>query len=160
MIIRTYSCLNRRCQFEFDADSDFPPCPRCRGLRVKWIPRGFGIVSDRTTQIDGTAANLAANAGLTNFHTPARGRAAVRPAQAALMPSVPQAGAPMTFEPMPGWRITMPDSALQGRGHSVCMTTGVTAKVKVDPNQGPLKADPRVDLRGMTKIEASHRGKP
>ena len=48
--------------------------------------------------------------------------------------------------------------ALQGGGHAVCAPTGVTAKIRVDPNQGALKADPRVDMRSVTRIEASHRG--
>ena len=150
MIIRTYSCLNRRCQATWDSELDHPPCPHCRGLRVQWVPRGFGIKTDRTSQIDKTAASLASDYGMTNFHSPELGKAAVRRA----FPKTTN----MTFEPSPGWRIDIPDSALQGSGHAVCAPTGVTAKIKVDPNSGPLKADPRVDMRSITRIEGSHRG--
>jgi hypothetical protein len=132
-------------------------------LRVQWIPRAFGIKSDRTTQIDKTARDLAGDFGLTNFRTPEFGKPAIdkptaNPATSRTGFSTPPAGAPNVFEPMPGWRIQIPDYALQGGGHSVCAPTGVTAKIKVDPNQGALKADPRVDMRAVTRIEASHRG--
>ena len=162
MIIRTYSCLNRRCQATWDSELDHPPCPHCRGLRVQWVPRGFGIVSDRTTAIDKTAASLASDYGMTNFASPQAGKAAIR--RAPDQPRPLAAGAPMSFEPSPGWRIALPDSALQGQGHAVCMTTGVTAKVKVDPNSGPLKeSNPQMSMRAMraaTRIEGSHKGKP
>jgi hypothetical protein len=151
MIIRTYSCLNRRCQVTFDSELDHPPCPHCLGLRVQWIPRGFGIKSDRTTQIDKTAKNLAGDFGMSNFRTPQAGQSASKG------PPQPTATGRNVFEPQPGWRISLPDSALQGGGHAVCAPTGVTAKIKVDPNQGALKADPRIDMRSVTRIEASHR---
>ena len=159
MIIRSYSCLNRRCQLTFDSELDHPPCPNCRGLRVQWVPRGFGIKSDRTTQIDKTARELAADFGMTNFRTPAPGQSAIapRPQPTATFKS-PGKNERNVFEPMPGWRISLPDDALQGAGHAVCAPTGVTAKIRVDPNQGALKADPRVDMRSVTRIEASHRG--
>jgi hypothetical protein len=154
MIRRTYSCLNRHCRHEFDSDGDFPPCPRCRGVRVQWVPKPVAINSSRTAAIDATARQLAADFGLTNFRSPQAGQAAVAPAP-------PPATANM-FEPQKGWRIQMPDAALQGGGHAVCAPTGVSAKVKVDPNSGALKENPGYGLdrmRAATQIEGTHRGR-
>lgn len=151
MIIRTYSCLNRRCRHEFDSDGDFPPCPRCRGLRVQWIPKPVNINSERTRRIDATGRQLATDFGLTNFRTPQAGQAAV---------AAPTAGKePNIFEPLPGWRIAVPDAALQGRGAALCAPTGVTSKVKVDPNAGGLKENPGFGIdrmRAVTQIEGTH----
>ena len=154
MIIRSYSCLNRHCRHEFDSDGDFPPCPRCRGLRVQWVPRPVAINSSRTAAIDATARQLAADFGMTNFRSPQAGQ----PAALAPTPS----GRDNVFEPQKGWRIAMPDDALQGQGHAVCAPTGVTAKVKVDPNSGGLKENPGYGLDRMcanTRIEGTHQGK-
>src|SRR6516225_11827006 len=154
--IRTFSCLNRRCQFTFDSEFDHPPCPHCRGLRVQWVPRPVAIASGRSAAIDKTARELAADFGLSNFRSPVAGKSAIAPPAPATPP--PQRGEPMTFEPLPGWRVKMPDSALQGTGHAICTTTGVTAKVKVDPNAGALSetANPAMSIRAMraaTRIE-------
>lgn len=158
MITRTYSCLNRRCQTEFDATADHPPCPRCRGLRVQWVPKPVAINSGATRQIDHTAARLAADFGMSNFRSPSRGK----PASLAAAPA-PVSAERNVFEPMPGWRINLPAAALSGAGAAVCAPTGVTAKVKVDPNAGPLKetnpATGMAALRAATVIEARHAGK-
>lgn len=163
MIIRTYSCLNRRCRHEFDSDGDFPPCPRCRGLRVQWVPRPVNINSARTAGIDATARQLAADYGLTNFRSPQPGQPAIPPARPAPpQPPPPASGRANVFEPQQGWRITLPDDALQGAGHAVCAPTGVTAKVKVDPNAGSLKENPGYGLNRMrehTRIEGTHQAR-
>jgi hypothetical protein len=151
----------------FDSELDHPPCPNCRGLRVQWVPRAFGIRSDRTTQIDKTARELAADFGMTNFRSPELGQPAInrptaQPATSRTSFSTPPAGAPNVFEPQPGWRISLPDYALQGAGKAVCAPTGVTAKIKVDPNSGPLReTNPQTSMaqmRAATRIEGSHRG--
>lgn len=163
MIIRTYSCLNRNCRNEFDSERDHPPCPRCRGLRVQWVPRPVAINSSRTAAIDKTARELAADFGLTNFRTPEYGRPAVEHARPATAAQPAQNRGPMTFEPMPGWRVTLPESALSGAGAAVCAPTGVTAKIKVDPNAGPLKENnPTTGMAAMrahTKIEGRYNAK-
>ena len=155
MVRRSYSCLNRRCQSEFDSEQDHPPCPACRGLRVQWIPKPVAIRSAQTTQTDKTVRELAADFGLSNFRSPQRD-------QRAKMPLHSNNGDTTVFEPQKGWRLPMPASALTGQGHAVCGPTGVTAKIKVDPNAGALKeSDPRYGLgamRAATRIEGSHRG--
>jgi len=154
MIIRTYSCLNRYCRHEFDAEGDFPPCPRCRGLRVQWVPKPVAIRSASMKRIDTTARELAADFGLSNFQSPRFGEPAVKPA--------PQKTGENYFEPMKGWRINVPDAALAGQGHALCMPTGVTAKIKVDPNAGGLTENPNFGMgrmRAATQIEGTHRGR-
>lgn len=160
MIIRSYACLNRRCRHEFDSDGDFPPCPRCRGLRVQWVPRPVNINTSRTAAIDKTARELAADFGLTNFRSPVAGQAAMPP------PAIPHPAASAapsngetTFEPQRGWRINLPADALTGAGKAVCAPTGVTAKIKVDPNAGALAEDPRYSMqriRANTRVEGQH----
>jgi hypothetical protein len=146
---RSFSCLNRRCRYEFTTDADHPPCPRCRGLRVQWVPKSFGINTARTASIDKTARDLASDFGLTNFRTPEAGRAAV-----ALPASTGQTAG--TFEPQPGWKINIPAAALTGHGSAVCMPTGVTAKVKVDFNQ---RAEASKTLGAGSQIQGSYRPK-
>ena len=165
MIVRTYACLNRHCRHEFDhaggGGGGFPPCPRCRGLRTQWIPRPVAIRSPATTHADTIARQLAADFGMTNFASPQVGRAAIRGRPG--YTTTPQPNGPMTYEPQPGWRVNMPAEALAGDGKAFCAPTGVTAKIKVDPNAGALKeSDPRMSMNAMranTKIEGSHRPK-
>jgi hypothetical protein len=147
MVSRSYSCLNRRCQYEFTSDGNHPPCPRCRGLRVQWVPKSFGINTTRTASIDKTARELAADFGLTNFRSPEAGRSAV-----ALPATTGQTAG--TFEPQPGWKINMPASALSGQGRAVCEPTGVTAKVKVDFGQ---RAEASKTLGAGSQVQASYR---
>lgn len=149
MVWRTYSCLNRRCRNEFNSDADHPPCPRCRGLRVQWIPKAFGINSTRTAAIDKTARELAADFGLTNFRSPQAGRSAVDLPP----PAGPDAG---TFEPVPGWRVKLPAAALSGAGAAFCAPTGVTAKVKAEIGRA-VPADK--NLGAASRIEGSWRPK-
>jgi hypothetical protein len=158
LIIRTYACLNRNCRHEFDwqhqADNGgaFPACPRCRGLRTQWVPKPIALRSSATTTTDQISRQLAADFGLTNFATPQIGKPAVRKG--------PSAGK-NTFEPAPGWKIDLPDYALTGGGKAVCAPTGVTAKIKVDPNAGALtEKDPKMgmaEMRRNTAIAGSHR---
>ena len=156
MIVRSYSCLNRRCQHAFDSTLDHPPCPLCRGLRVQWVPKPVAIRGSRMAAIDATARGLADDFGLTNFRTPEAGKpAALAPPAAPNKQNI--------FEPQKGWRIAIPDDALTGGGHAVCAPAGVTAKVKVDPNAGPLKETNAKygmdEMRRHTRIEATHRPK-
>lgn len=153
MIVRTYSCLNRRCRHEFNSTGDHPPCPQCRGLRVQWVPRPFAIRSQQTNKADATAAALAADFGMSDIRTPMRDRAA----KAAPAP----AGKGNVFEPQKGWRVNLPDAVLN-EGAAYCGTTGVTAKVKVDPQAAQRAGESNYGssmMRNNTRIEGTHRGK-
>jgi len=151
MVIRSYTCLNRNCRNEFDSSEDHPPCPRCRGLRVQWLPRPVNINSrGRAAAIDKTVRELVEAHGMTDFRSPQRGESVMK------RPTPPPSGEAHAFEPQPGWRINMPDSAMQGRGHAVCATTGVTAKVAV-PFDRAVPASKT--LGAASRIEGSYRPK-
>lgn len=119
---------------------------------MQWVPKPVAIRSSLTSSIDKTARELAADFGLTNFRTPEAGKPAVSP----------RAGnGNNVFEPMKGWRVQLPDDALTGQGRAVCAPTGVTAKIKVDPNAGGLKENPGFGLdrmRANTRVEGSTGG--
>lgn len=157
MIIRTYSCLNRRCTYQFDSTENHPPCPRCGGLRVQWVPGKFGIRTAGTVKADNAARQLADDFGLTNFNSPRRGEPAM-PKHAA--PPPPQNGSGISYEPQKGWRVQLPEQVLQ-TGSSYCAPTGMTSKVTVDPNAGKLsQTNWGTDrLAANTRIEASHKGR-
>jgi hypothetical protein len=123
MVTRTWACLNRHCQSQFDHEADFPPCPRCGGIRVKWLPRPFGILSTGTRQADQTAKSLADDFQLTDFRSPATGRNNSLPHGA---PAAAQNAVSWAAPGMHGWNL--PADA-QGRVLSACVPTGVTAKL-------------------------------
>lgn len=75
MIIRTWGCLNRRCRNEWTADGDHPPCPKCGGLKVKWIPGGFAIAK-KSPGYDKTIRTLTDRAGMTDMNEPRAGERA------------------------------------------------------------------------------------
>jgi len=150
MVTRAYSCLNRNCRNEFNSEADHPPCPRCRGLRVQWLPKPFGI-NKGSASIDRTVRQLAEDYGMKDFRSPQRGQQVKIPT--AVTANGRQAG---TFEPQKGWRIPMPESALSGAGHAVCAPTGVTAKVSVAFDQ---KVAASKTLGAGSQIEGSYRPK-
>ncbi|HZP77542.1 MAG TPA: hypothetical protein VFB45_15465 [Pseudolabrys sp.] len=75
MVTRTYACLNRNCRNEFDSEANHPSCPRCKGLRVKWVPKGFAIMK-KAPGYDATIRTLTDRAGLTNMNEPRHGERA------------------------------------------------------------------------------------
>jgi hypothetical protein len=157
MIYRSYCCLNRRCAHEYTSTDDHPPCPRCGGLRVKWLPKPFSIASGRTADIDATVAGLVEQAGITNYNTPVRGQP--------VMQRTGPTGAPvdnLQFAPkaMPGWGVNLPAQCLHGQGQAYCAPTGVTAKLKNAEYQFVDKAVPASkSLGAASQIEGSYRPK-
>lgn len=157
MVIRSWACLNRHCLNQWDGEGDHPPCPKCGGLRVKWVPRPVAIRGERTKEIDRTVAQLTATYGDKNYRSP-RSRESMAPK---LNPT-PTAGKSMTFAPklppgMEGWRTEVPLDQ-SGRPVAICAPTGVTAplpikglEAKVPQNQKLAAATP------ATRVEASHR---
>ena len=124
MVTRTWACLNRHCQSQFDAEADYPPCPRCRGIKVKWVPRPFGIIGQHTKAADRQAENLASDFGLKNFRSPATGANNMLPRSV----PAPSHSVPYAAPGMPGWKADLPADAA-GNVLSSCVTTGVTAKL-------------------------------
>jgi len=131
MIIRSWACLNRHCLHQWDGDGDHPPCPRCRGIRVKWVPRPVAILSAKTKQVDATVAQLTATYGDKNYRSPVRHeRVAPR------VNPIATPGKTMRFEPkgMAGWAADLPLDAA-GNPAAICSPTGVTAKLPISADR-------------------------
>jgi hypothetical protein len=141
-VYRTFVCLNRNCQHEHTSDRDFPPCPRCGGLRSKWLPKPFAISKVRAG-IDQTVKELtnddhkARELGIkpmTNFNTPERDRPArikepINYAQRdPMLPFAPNGG-------QHGFGLNLPRECFMGNGKAYCGTTGTSAPVKVPMGQ-------------------------
>ncbi len=154
MIIRSWICLNRHCVHEYDAEGDYPPCPRCGGLRVKWVPRPVAIRSEKTKAADASVRQLTDIYGDKNYRSPRR-----HEAMAPKVNPTTTAGKTMRFEPkgMAGWSADLP---LDGAGNpvAICSPTGVTAKVSLSPGQlGTRVPESGPSLGKHTRFDASHR---
>lgn len=158
MINRTWFCLNRHCKHEFTlADTDHPPCPRCGGIHVRWVPKPIAIRSAATTKADRTVTEMHAQLGDKNFNSPRMGERMAPKVNPTPVPGRTQKFAPVGA-PGAGWAVDMPlDQNGQMTG-SYCGPTGVTAKVA---HQVGTKVP--VDKRAATatgavpKYEATHR---
>ena len=157
MIYRTYFCLNRNCKHEFTVvDQDHPPCPRCAGTKVQWLPRTTGVMSAKTASIDNTVKDLVKTYGDKNYSSPARAgeRAAPR-----VNPS-PVAGQTRRFAPAAaaGWAVDVPIDRNGGYAGAYCGPAGVTAKVShgvgVRTSLDPRSPTP---TGSVPKIEGTHR---
>jgi len=154
VIVKTWACLNRNCLKVYDSTAgEFPPCPRCGMIRVKWVPRPVAIKSERTKQIDATVKELKETYGYKNYRSPVRGQAAAattnRPAGSRAQRFVPKG-----YE---GWGADVPLDA-NGNFTAHCAPTGVTAKLKVE--QGQRASTTRVGDRTIGvggNVEYSHR---
>lgn len=145
MIIRSWACLNRHCINQFDGEGEFPPCPKCGGMRVKWVPRPVAIRSAKTTQIDRTVAQLTATYGDKDYRSPRRHESVAPKINPATTP-----GKTRRFEPMTGWAVDLPLDAA-GNPASICAPTGVTAKL-------PIAADKLGTRTPLDKRSASPTG--
>lgn len=161
MIYKTWFCLNRNCRHEFTvADVENPPCPRCTGTRVQWIPRTTGVISSRTRNIDNTVKELRQAYGDKNYRSPVAGEA-VNP-----KPNiVPVPGRTRRFAPAggPGWGVDLPMTPNhQLYDAAYCGPTGVTAKVSAQVGNAPSKVplDPRAatSTGAIPRFEARHQG--
>lgn len=160
-VYRTFGCLNRNCRHEFTTDNEYPSCPACGALKVKWVPKGFAILK-KSVGYDKTIKSLTDRAGMTNMNEPRAGqRAKGRPD----IPT-PVSYADATVGGVKG-KIGL-DAA--GRPMPSCEPNGMTDKVTVKPGQKftdgavsvPVKQGDRVvnaPLRGPTpKVVARHKG--
>ena len=66
-VLRTFGCLNAKCGHQFDSWNAAPDCPKCRGLRVHWVPRGGNILGEKTKHNDRTLKSVADRFGLTDM---------------------------------------------------------------------------------------------
>lgn len=152
MIIKSWACLNRYCLKVFDSsDGDYPPCPRCGGLKVKWVPRPVAIKSAATAQIDRDVQALKEVYGDKSYRTPRRGESVAPRANQAV------GNRAQRYTPMAGWTADVP---LDGNGNFMahCAPTGVTSKVSAKVGQRvPVTSVAGKQLGVGGNIEASHR---
>jgi hypothetical protein len=136
MVIRSWCCLNKNCVHQWDGEGEYPPCPRCGGIRVRWVPKPVAIRSEATKKIDMTVNQLVSTYGDKNYRSP-RTHESVAPR----VNPVQTPGKTQRFQPagMAGWAVDMPVDA-NGQPVSVCAPTGVTAKLPIAADRLGVKA--------------------
>ena len=157
MIYHTYFCLNRNCKHEFTVvDQDHPPCPRCTGKKVQWIPRTTGVISGKTSSIDKTVKDLVQTYGDKNYNSPRAGLRAAPQVNPSVVPGRTRKFAPANA---PGWALEIPtDGNGWLTGNAYCGPTGVTANVT--HGQGvktQLRKESPTPTGSVPKYEAAHR---
>lgn len=69
MMSRHWQCLNHNCCHVFHSyEHGNPECPRCRCVRVQWVPGG-GHVGKQYRQLDASLRSLAESFGMTNINS-------------------------------------------------------------------------------------------
>lgn len=144
MIIKTWACLNRHCLRVFDSTAgDYPPCPRCGGIRVKWVPRALNIKSEKTVMTDRDVRQLQEVYGDKNYRSPKRYESAAPKVNPTAVP-----GKTMRFAPagVQGWAADVPIGP-DGNPLAYCAPSGVTAKIS--PTLGQRASVARVGGRRL-----------
>jgi hypothetical protein len=151
MIIRTWFCLNRWCKTTFDGEGDHPPCPRCGGIHVQWVPKPVAIRSEKTKQIDRTVAQLTGTYGDKDYRSPRRHERMAPPVNPTVTP-----GKTRRFEPVKGWAVELPLDQ-NGAPVGICAPTGVTAVQKAAVGaRAPIDKRSATATGAVPKYEARH----
>ena len=150
-VIRSWACLNKRCGSAFSSWESNPACPKCKCVRVSWIPGG-GHVAGTARAADAELRTLSDNFGLTNLNSAERGRQAkIIPPQLA---SSNRRDAAVQFAP--GFAQVPYVMDNQGKAHSICAPSmqNVNFKTKVAAGSAlsPSRSVPGV--HAGTRIEA------
>jgi hypothetical protein len=157
MINRTWFCLNRYCKHEFTmADADHPPCPRCGGLHVRWVPKPIAIKSAATQKADRTVADMQKQYGDQNFNSPRMHERMQPRVNPVAVPGKTQRFAPAAA--VPGFALDVPVGPSGTIEQAYCGPTGVTAKVSASVGQRTQTT--RVGGKGLGvggRFEAVHR---
>jgi hypothetical protein len=128
MVNRTWFCLNKWCRHEFTmADADHPPCPRCGGLHVRWVPKPVAIKSAATQKADATVAQMQQQYGDQNFNSPRRYERMAPQVNPTVVPGKTQRFAPAS--PLPGFALDVPVGPSGAIEQAYCGPTGVTSPV-------------------------------
>ena len=148
MPTRTFLCLNRNCLTEFDSQAEARYCPRCRGNRVRWVPKPVAIMSGATKRADETVRNLATDFGMTNVNSPVRGQRAAPPVPPSNIVNFRMSNAPAW-----GGQFAIGED---GKPRAMCIPTGVKGKMKggaiIDQR---ARYTPGRDLGGGSEIVGS-----
>lgn len=147
-ILRSWLCLNARCESEFTAWEENPPCTQCGCVRVQWIPGG-GHTSKVAGHADAEFRALAENFKLNDLHSAVRGEAAKK---VKAQPHVDQRSAqPHQFAP--GF------SAVAHPSQAVCVPSMNTVNFKAKAGVGAALPHSRTvpGIHANTLVEATHR---
>lgn len=74
-VIRSWACLNKRCNRAFDSWDPNPACPDCKSVRVQWTPGG-GHIAGTAKSCDADLRALADCFKLENMNSASRDRGA------------------------------------------------------------------------------------
>jgi len=150
VIRRTWACLNRHCIHEFTTEGNYPPCPQCGGIRVKWLPQPFAIKSEATRKVDATVAEVSKTLGEKNYRSPVRGES-----MAPKVAAAPPRGT-MKVSPQPGWSLDVPTDRA-GYPVSFCGPTGVSSRLSTQVGDRVSKV--RASGPGPTpRVVHTHKG--
>lgn len=153
-VIRSWHCLNPRCNHCFEAWEPNPICPHCGNVRVQWIPGG-GHVAGTAKALDAELRNLADCFKMDDINSARRDERA-KPKMAPQ--PVAERGAP-SMQFAPGFTAPLVRDS-RGSPVATCLpsTTAVNFKAKVGTGValGPGKLGMPAIGSG-TAIEASHR---
>jgi hypothetical protein len=149
MPTRTWDCLNRNCRRRFVTDIEYPECPRCQSVKLKWVPQAFAIAA-KSPQVDRDVRDLADRFGMTDIASPVRGEPAKKPLPAGV-----------TTRDMPlaqGWNAKVPVDQ-NGNVITSCVPTGMTSKVQMPMRSGGSSRFEGTQLGGrpVPIVEAAHR---
>src|SRR5260370_12914438 len=97
-VMRSWSCLNRRCGKEFDSGEAATECPICGSARLSWIRGGGNILHARTRSLDATVRKQADHFGFGDLNSPSPSRLN-RAAPRARSPAPSSALGQVTFAP-------------------------------------------------------------
>lgn len=147
-ILRTWLCLNARCNAEFDAWEANPSCSRCGCVRVQWVPGG-GHIANVSGRADAEFRTLADNFNLTDMHSAVRGEAAKKVKS---QPTVDPRSAP-AHQFAPGF------SAVAHPSQAVCVPSMNKVNFKAKAGVGSALPHSRTvpGIHANTVIDASHR---
>jgi hypothetical protein len=147
-ILRSWLCLNVRCNSEFDAWEENPPCTECGCVRVQWLPGG-GHTQHTAGAADAEFRALADAFKMTDMHSAVRGEAAKKVKSQPYVDQ--QSAAPHQFAP--GF------SAVAHPTQAVCVPSMNKVNFKAKAGVGAALPHSRTvpGVHANTRIEATHR---
>ena len=157
MILRTWQCHNGRCGKRFDSWDAHPECPKCKNVKVSWVPGG-GHIMGTAPKADADIRSLADTFGLNDITSTRHGQKGGR-----AKPPLPPTTAPNTGAMAIGGFVTPQPFAIgsDGQVHATCMPASnrVDYKVKTVPGSMLPASQNYPRPQTNTVIEARHSGK-
>lgn len=149
-IIRTWGCLNLRCEKVFDSYEPNPTCPVCKGVRVNWIPGGGHIMGVATKTGDAELRALTDIFKLGDLNSAREGQAAKKVS----LPVAKNGGPVHTF----GGQFS---AAIDPTVGAQCVPTAnkIDYRVKATPGNAlaPNSGFASANIRSNTRIEGVHK---